>query len=109
MFVRFPGSFSKARQVRECLHRDFVRDLEAELEVGGDLGGEALQIFDARKGVICHVHVDRFENFRVFAQAVSLEPGFGNFASPNVAGFVVKLPAPAGVFCRVNDNAELTG
>ena len=100
MFIRFARAPPKTRQVRKFLQRNLVRDLEPELEVGRRLCREALEVFDAGKGVIGSVHADGLENFRIFGEAVFLEARFGEFPAPFVSGAVVELAAPAGIFPR---------
>ena len=60
-------------KIGESFHGDFVGYFESELEIGRDLGSEALERPDSRKCVIGGVNTDGFEDLGVFAQAISLE------------------------------------
>lgn len=77
---------------------DGVRDLEAKAERIRNLFAQALQVLRGGKLVVARIHADGWKDLRVFGQALALKPRLREFASRDVMGLVIHLPAPARIF-----------
>ena len=86
---------SETGQVGEPFQRDVVGHFEGEEEIARHLFDQSAQVFGGRKLVIGGIYADRFEDLRVFGEAVPFKPGLGKLPSVAVALFVVNLPTPA--------------
>src|SRR5689334_18438213 len=64
--IPLTGLCAEAVEIRKMFYGESISHLEAESKIIGHLVCQTLEIFPTREIVICRVHANRFENFRVF-------------------------------------------